>query len=336
MPVPTRAARRPARFRHAAPLTRRGARRRWRLGAGALAALLAFAGCATRPAEPPPAPESLLLTDYSTWFAADIAANRALLEYLLDELDADLGGVLDRTARLVGGVRLLPGAPVEISAVAAGSFPRGSVQFALTTARDFDRRTARVDGRRSVYFREREGTLQLALPRSDYLYLSSGRVLDMLRDRPPAELDLRPPVYESLRAVGTSGGPDLLVLFDEPGAGLLESLGVEAGRLPLRAISLSVTNRDDVGAAATAAADGPAELELGGVLELRSERDAALFGRIGRLFVVVFVRSLGLDSEAIQREVAIDVEGSSVVFSDIPMRRAQLVRAIQRLSGAAP
>jgi len=321
VPAPTRAAHYPG-----GPV-RAGRRRRWRLGAAALAAVLVFAGCATRPVEPPPAPESLLLTDYSTWFAADIAANRALLEYLLDELDADLGGVLDRTARLVGGVRLVPGAPVEVSAVAAGSFPRGSVQFALTTARDFDRETARVDGRRSVYFREREGILQLALPRSDYLYLSSGRVLDMLRDRPPAELDLRPPVYESLRAVGTTAGPDLLVLFDDPGAGLLESLGVNARGLPLRAIALSITNRGDD-------ADASSELELGGVLELRSERDAAFFGRIGRLFVIVFVRSLGLDSEAVQREAAIDVEGPTVVFSGIPMSRAELARAILRLAGA--
>lgn len=325
---------RPARAAAVRPRPARGAPAR--LVVGTLAALALFAGCATRPVEPPPAPESLLLTDYSTWFAVDIEGNRELLAYLLDELDADLGGVVDRTGRLAGGVRLVPGAPAELSAVAAGSFPRGSVQFALTTSRDFDRETAQIDGRRAVYFRERAGRLQLALPRSDYLYLSSGRVLDMLRERPPAELDLRPAVYESLRTVGTPDGPDLLVLFDDPGAGLLESLGVQARGLPLRAISLSITSCSTAGNDADPAEDPEVDLELGGILELRSERDAALFGRIGRLFVIVFVRALGLDSEAVQRAAVIDVEGSSVVFAGIPMSRAELVGAIQLLSGGAP
>ena len=99
--------------------------RRIRPVAVALAVIaVLFAGCATRPVEPPPAPESLLLTEYSTWFAADIGGNRELLGYLFDEMDVELGGVIDRTDRIAGGVRLVPGSPAEISAVAAGAFPR--------------------------------------------------------------------------------------------------------------------------------------------------------------------------------------------------------------------
>ncbi|MFW5744985.1 MAG: hypothetical protein ACOC2D_17050, partial [Spirochaetota bacterium] len=75
-------------------------------------------------------------------------------------------------------------------------------------------------------------------------------------------------------------------------------------------------------------------LELGGTLELRSERDAALFGRIGRLFVIVFVRALGLDSEAVQQAAVIEVDESSVVFAGIPMSRAELAGAILRVTGA--
>ncbi|MFW5738291.1 MAG: hypothetical protein ACOCYX_05210 [Spirochaetota bacterium] len=327
----------PAFVRPAEPVSsaRRKARCGRRLLTGSIVAAVFLAGCATAPVEPPPAPESLLLTDYSTWFAADIEGNRELLSWLFDELDADLGGVVDRTARLVGGVRLAPGSPAELSAVAAGAFPRGGVRFALTTSRDFERETAQVDGRRRIYFRDRAGSLQLALPRSDYLYLSTGRVLEMLQDRPPAELDLRPEVYESMRAVGSEEGPDALVLFNDPGAGLLESLGVQARGLPLRAISLSITNRSGAAAgAAVGVADRPADLELGGTLELRSERDAALFGRIGRLFVIVFVRALGLDSEAVQQAAVIEVDESSVVFAGIPMSRAELAGAILRVTGA--
>ncbi|MFW6291683.1 MAG: hypothetical protein ACOC7V_05075, partial [Spirochaetota bacterium] len=113
----------PAFVRPAEPVSsaRRKARCGRRLLTGSIVAAVFMAGCATAPVEPPPAPESLLLTDYSTWFAADIEGNRELLSWLFDELDADLGGVVDRTARLVGGVRLAPGSPAELSAVAAGA-----------------------------------------------------------------------------------------------------------------------------------------------------------------------------------------------------------------------
>ncbi|MFW6288786.1 MAG: hypothetical protein ACOC2Q_03300, partial [Spirochaetota bacterium] len=150
----------------------------------------------------------------------------------------------------------------------------------------------------------------------------TGRVLEMLEPRHPAELDLRPEVYRELRRVGTEEGADALVIFDDPGRGLLQSLGVDAGPLPLTRIVLSVKNVED------------ASFELGGSFTLRSERDAALFGRIGRLFVIVFVRSLGLESDAAQSGAVIEVDGASVVFSGIPMRREELTAAIGRMTGA--
>lgn len=288
----------------------------------ALAAVLVLAGCATRSPEPPPFPESLLLTDYSSWFAVDVAGNRDLIELVLADFQDDLGGVVSRTDRIVGGLRVLPGAPADFSAVAAGDFPRGGVQFALRSNRTFERLSTDVDGNRATYFRQLERPLQLAIPAPNLMYISTGRVLEMLQPRRPAELDLRPDVYRQLRRVGTADGADALVIFDDPGRGVLQSLGVDAGPLPLTRISLSVTNVDD------------AALELGGSFAMRSARDAALFGRVGRLFVIVFVRSLGLDSNAAQANAAIEVEGASVVFSGIPMQRDELTAALSRISGA--
>lgn len=289
----------------------------------AVLVLAATAGCATRREALPVFPESLLLTDYTTWFAADVEGNRELLSYVLDELDSELVGVVDRTARISGGVRLLPRSPAEVSAVATGRFPRGGAQFALNWDRSFERFSAQVEGRNRVYYRQREGTLQLALPAPDVLYVSTGRVLEMLQDRPPAELELDPDVYRSLRLVGTVDGPDALVVIDRPGAGLLESLGVTAQGLPIDRIDLSITNRGE-----------DQDLELGGALFLRSERDASLFGRLGRLFVLVFVRSLGIDGARVQQEARIDVEGARVVFSGVPVQRDELVGVIRRLGGA--
>jgi len=291
-----------------------------RAAAGLVAALV-LGGCVTRGPEPSPFPESLLLTDYTSWFAVDIAGNRALIESVLSEVEGDLGGVVSRTERIVGGLRLIPGAPAEFSAVAAGDFPRGGVQFALRSNRAFERLSTDVDGSRTIYYRQLESPVQLAIPAPDLIYISTGRVLEMLHPRPPAELDMSPEVYRELRRVGTAGGGDAVVIFDDPGRGVLESLGVDAGPLPLTRIALSVSNVDDEA------------LELGGSFTMRSARDAALFGRIGRLFVIVFVRSLGLDSNAAQANAEIVVDGAKVVFSGIPMGREELSAAIGRITG---
>ncbi len=285
------------------------------------ATLTVLVGCATVEVPEPEPLESELLPVYSTWFAADVEGNAELYEFVVGELQPGVAGSIDRVERIAGGLRLLPGAPPEISSVARGSFPKGVTQMALTTNRAFERRTATIDGSREVYFTQREGFLQLAIPESDTLYLSTGLLLEMLPSRPPADLEIPNEVFSSLVSVGADGEPDALIVFDNPGGELLGALGVDAPALPLQRIDLSVET----------ATDG---IRLGGALHLRSETEAALFGRVGRFFVIVFVRALGLDSRTVQDEVSIEVEGSQVVFSNIPMSRDELVVALRAFTGA--
>lgn len=290
-----------------------------------VAAAIVLDGCATRPAVGPMPPESFLLTDYTTWFAADVEGNRALIRSILSGIEDAPADVADRTDRIVGGVRITPrlspdGVPHtsrEVSAVAVGRFPPGGVRLALRADRSFDRLTGPVDGRSSVYFQQRDGTLQLAVPARDLMYLSTGRMLDMLVERPPAELDLDPDIYRTLRAVGRPGEPAAVVVFGDPGRELLQSLGVDAPALPLTRIDLSLWNQDD-------------RLELGGSLVLRSEREAALFGRISRLFIVIFVRALGLEGPAAQ-QARIAVDGAAVRFTGIPIEPDEILALIRLL-----
>jgi hypothetical protein len=297
-----------------------------RISSGALA-LLVVAGCATRAPEPEIPLESYLLPGYSTWFAADVAGNVDLYSYLAAELQPGIQGPVERMRRIAGGLRLIPGEPPELSAVASGAFPRTGVRFALTTSRDFERTTAEVDGERAVYYRQREGLLQLAVPADDILYLSTGILLEMLPSRPPADLEIERDIYEALRAVGSPGAPDALLIFDDPAAGFLGSLGVEAPMLPITRIDLSITV-DRAGDESTAGAEASG-VDFGGVLHLRSEREAALFGRVGRFFVIILVRALGLDGPAVQESVEITVEENLVRFTGIPISREELVDVLR-------
>lgn len=284
---------------------------------------MVITGCATAPVEPAAPLESFLLPGYDTWFVADVAGNADLYEYVLDQIDPDLGGAVGRVDRIAGGMRLVNNGQPELAAVASGNLPKGGFQFALTTGRGFQRRTAQVDGEREVYYRQREGVLQLAVPRDDLLYIANGRILEMLPQRPPAELDLEPEIFRALRDVGLSNQPDALIIFDDPSLGLLSSLGVDAPALAITRIELSVTAREE-------------GIDLGGTLHLRSSREAALFGRVGRLFVIVFVRALGLDGPTVQDSAEIRVEDNRVQFVGIPMSRDELVTALRSFSEGAP
>ena len=282
--------------------------------------LIGLAGCATGEIAPKAPLEAELLPIYRTWFSVDVASNADLYRFLFSEIDPGLAASVDRVDRVAGGVRLIPGSPPELSAVARGAFPKAGTQFALTTNRAFERAVTDVDGRREVYFRQREGFVQLAVPESDTLYLSTGLLLDMLPERPPADLDMDREVFDALASVGADGQPDALIVFDDPGQELLQTLGVRAPALPLQRIDLSVTTRDE-------------GIAFGGALYLRSETEAALFGRVGRFFVLVFVRALGLDSQAVQDQVEIEVSGRQVVFSNIPMSQEELVAAVRAFTG---
>ncbi len=295
------------------------------LALSAVTTLTVFTGCATRQPPGPPVPESLLLTGYSAWFAADVDGNRDLLRSVLGELETDLEFV-DRTQRIVGGVRLAaggPGTPADIAAVAIGRYPTGWTRFALGVDRAFARHIVRVDDRRRIYYQERDGSLQLALAERDLLYMSSGRIAEMLADRPPAELELDPDLYRMLRSVGLPGEPAALLVFENPGQSVLQPLGLEVPAVPLVRMALSLD---------TAEAD---RLSFGGTFVFRTERDAALFSRIGRLFVVVFVRSLGLEG-AVAQQTRIGVDGTAVTFTGIPVAPEQLTSLVRRLQQEGP
>ena len=297
--------------------------------AATLAAAATVAACATVPSVPE-RPEDYLPSGYPAYFAADIAGGREVVLSVLTALDVDLAGVVERTDRIAGAVDYFPGEPVRMVAVAVGRFPRGGVSTTFALDRSFRRVVRTVEGSRLVYYEERNGAVQLSVPASGRLYLATGSIEELLlgADRSGPADDggsshsggIDPALYAELTQVGAAGGPILAFVLHDPGAGLLGRLGVPAQGLPLGQIVLSVRPTADA-------------LALDGRVDLRSERDAVLFGRLGRLFVTLFVRALGLDMAGARQESTVAVEGPAVVFRNIPMTLDELAEVVRRIAG---
>ncbi|TVQ17444.1 MAG: hypothetical protein EA382_18885 [Spirochaetaceae bacterium] len=334
---------------------------RTRVRFAALLPALLLAACATAPDRAIRPIESRLLPGYPAYFSADVAGNRALLAYVLGALEVDQDRLLGRTDRITGGLRFDIGGPPTAFAIASGSFPRSGAQMGLTLDRSVARQTATIDGARRVYFVERTDSggrdaggdagaaggdrgdanaLQIALPESGIVYIAIGStrgvaaraplIETMLADRSPAELSIAPDVFERLTAVGSPGRPLATIVLTDPGAGFLSALGVDAPFLPITTVALSVAGAPGADRGVAVAGTGP--LLLSGDLVFRNERDAALFARVGRVFVVLLVRALGLDAASAQAQTRIAVSGTSVEFSGIPMTPEELVAVIRSLA----
>ena len=74
-------------------------------------------------------------------------------------------------------------------------------------------------------------------------------------------------------------------------------------------------------------------LELAGDFEFSSEMQAALFGRLGRVFILGFVRALGLETTNLRDTVVIETDGTEVRFQGVPMSPEDLVGLATRLTG---
>ncbi len=302
-----------------------------------------------------PSPEEVYLDHYlaadqSAYFAVNVADNQDLFHYIAGELEIDVGAVIGRINHLAGsygasGVAELtaisdsvgetdpaamPRLPVLV-VVASGNIPAGGTRFVLWKERDFKRTVGEVGDKRVVYFRQRSGMLEIAPIKDNLIIVTSGSVLSHLArvqpeeegsmDAPPRNI-LDPYTTERIRAVGEPDAPDSLLVFTDP-AMLLVTRGVEVPGFPIQGVTLGAllptpTHDEEESV-------GELRGELTGELLLSTAREAALFGRLSRLFVLGLVRSLGLDSSDLRSELVISVEDRKVAFRGIPVSVDQLV-----------
>jgi len=318
--------------------------------------LVLVSGCATAPSASATAAEDYLVPDQSAYFGVNVAANRELVSYVAASLGAEADVIVNRIDLFAGSLDLAPagdsassGTP-EISGVALGRFPKGATRFALWKDRGFRRSVSEI-----VYYRQVEGPLELAIPESGIILVSTGSVVGLVRETRAIESRLDPRTAEWIRSVGGQGsglaeGPDIVIVLPDPGSVLTGPLGLDLPGFPILRLSLAVTvvptdtdtgiDSDPVADAGTTADQRPVpaeRLELSGEFGFSSEMQAALFERLGRVFVIGFVRALGLETTNLRENAGysfeIEAHGTELRFQGVTMSPVELVGLVVRLTG---
>jgi hypothetical protein len=322
-----------------------------------LVSLLLFGGCATNRASvttaPAPGPEDYLVSGQSAYFGADVAGNRDLASFVIEALGVDADIVIRRVDLLAGSIKLAGPEVAEFTGVAFGRFPEGATRYALWRDCGFRRTVAEMETGRLVYFRQSEGPLELAVPDSGIILMSTGSVVNLAAQAAAQSgsdhldsqtvSDLRS--INDLHSQDEEPGPDIVIVFPDPAAILAGPLALDMPRFPIQRLSLAAfVTGQPVGTYAAAvptstedeveAPPAPAVvIELVGAFEFSGESEAALFGRLGRVFILGFMRSLGLDSGTIRDTVSIDVDGTALIFGGVTMSPNELVNLVVRLTG---
>ncbi len=297
-------------------------------------------GCATAPPAPIPAVEDYLVPDQSAYFGVAVAANRDLVAYVAGALGAEAEVIVNRIDLFAGSLEFSVAGDPVFSGVALGRFPQGATRIALWKDRGFKRSVVETDGDRLVYYRQADGLLEVAVPESGIILLSTDSVAGLIHAVEPGQDRLDAETVDHIRSVGglVGAGPDIVIVLPEPASLLSGSLGLDFPRVPILRVSLAVTVEvaEDMADTEPAAAGPPVpavHLELAGEFEFSSEAQAALFGRLSRVFIPGFVRALGLDTTNLRDTVEIETNGTEVLFRGVTMSPDDLVGLAIRLTG---
>jgi len=295
---------------------------------GLIIVLLVAAGCTTAPEVAPPRAYEYVPGGYGGYFAVDVAGNRDRFLSIADQLDANVGAILNRTNEAAGAFNLFASEAPQMAIVATGEFPQCAVQFALRRDRTLTRERLELDGRRQLCFTREDNGLQIAIPENGRIYAGTESVPALLAGELEA---VSSDVSAVLARVGTDEGPDAILYLPDPGQNVLGRLGIDARGLPVMSVTLELT-ADSVPFDAADATDEPAGFVLAGAVEMQSAAQATLLSRVGRFFILALMRGLGLDVQAAIDRVETGADGSAMVFRNIPVSEDEVVALIRRMA----
>ena len=304
---------------------RRGLRvgmRRLRHLAAAVAAVVGVVSCTTAPAPDAATPGGyeFLPADADMYFAfdgqvvRDVLSGESPLSAGLEVLDLeamgsaggpsmpssdDLDQLTDRLFRVYGAISSDSG---RLFLAVEGDFPSSLLDFGLSTAQDFRRRTLFVDGVRGDYFYSEALAVELHLPSNGIVLASTGGIESLMagarRPRVPRPLAGLEEEFAALPVALLINAPD--------DADVVELLGLPV-RLSIQDVFVGTEARGD------------ADVMLSGRIRFADEQTAAAFSRVIRFALLAIFADSDIPRAELMAGFSAESEGSVVTFSGLPI-----------------
>ncbi len=260
------------------------------------------AGCASIPLVEFGQAEASLPTDASAYVSFRPGPLRASFELLVEAFGVsadEIGDVLDRSDRVVAAIGD-GDADDAFFAVAEGRFPAGWVRFGLALSRSWSRQTVETAAGSRRYYQERAGVSQIAVPSTQVLMISNGRVPDMLQRL--AAFESGPDVFS------LDPSAELVLLLPRITPQLRQRLPGEIRTLPFESAQLAIHERTD---------DQDAYTVSGGV-SFNTEQAAVVFNVIGRLVIATLSEGVGI------RDISVERAGRRIQFDGMRVTGATI------------
>jgi hypothetical protein len=279
----------------------------------AVAALLAFAGCATAPVRP--AVQWLgVLPDTATMFVSmDVERSADVLRTALQQAGPDLREIvplLERTDRLYAAVETVEGSSSRVSMVALGSYPAGMIRSRLCGSRSWKT----VKSPAGTYYVSTKAGLQVSVPRGYAVLVSAGSMETLLAR---FEIPIAPAMPAEV--ADDMDRADLVLYLPELPSGFPATASMS---VPIREVWLDARRTGD-------------RYEVGGTCNTATERDARSLVLLFRLGLVAWMRAQGLsDVSARLKTVTVAADGLQVKLSGLSFGQDEIVPVLLALAGS--
>jgi hypothetical protein len=297
-------------------LAQRGRRRISLFAAGLLLALLA--SCATIPEKSAPQWLGVLPDDGTLYVSLSVQSSLSTIKKALTQAGPaynDVASLLDMTKKLYIAITLVPGEAPRFSAVALGSYPTFLLGLRLGSSAEWKSRSSQAGS----WYQSAKGGLELGVPAGSVILFSNGNMGPLFsRLRQSAALSLPADVVRDM------GKSDLVLYLPELPGGITEK-AVGSVHIPIHETWLDA-RKDKNG------------YQVGGTVNLSTEKEARLLAMVMKLALVAWLRSQAIADVAERLDaISITPAGNQVVLTGLSFSEDEMVPLFMSLiTGAVP
>lgn len=289
-------------------------RRAGRIAAAALA-FAALAGCVTIPQKSDAQWLGVLPDGGTVYISISVPPSRAVIKKALKDAGpayGDISTLLDMTTRLYCSLTLVPDNPSRFSAAAVGSFPSTLMGWRLGGTG-----WKKESGPAGTWYANQKAGLEISAPAKSVVLVSNGDIEEMLpRLRGSGTLDVPPDVVTDMETA------DLLIYMPELPGGIAEktSGGIS---IPIREVWLDARRT-------------PTGYQVGGTINLGTEKEAKLLVMVMKLALVGWMRSQSIaDAAERLQAVTLTPDGARVVVSGLTFTDDEVIPVFLSLMKSA-